>query len=179
MVLTDMPPRNGNGTVDNLRELWLLLHFLVPDVFTADTAERYICSLGTLQIIFTKIIVSLVEVCTFVAMYREYTTTACRMNKNVEWTNMVGKTATPCCRFIDRYACCATWSALAGGCCCCCCCSPVDNSAFLFYIRFRLHIWAGFAAKLVIFIAPYLIGRKSVYGMYATWLGIYLKTPTE
>lgn len=54
VVLTDMPPRNGNGTVDNLRELWLLLHFLVPDVFTADTAERYVCSLGTLQIIIYK-----------------------------------------------------------------------------------------------------------------------------
>lgn len=36
VVLTDMPPRNSN-----LREVWSLLHFLVPDVFTADSAERY------------------------------------------------------------------------------------------------------------------------------------------
>ncbi|CAN0274517.1 unnamed protein product, partial [Hapterophycus canaliculatus] len=34
VVLTSTPPQR------NLREIWALLHFLMPDVFTADTAER-------------------------------------------------------------------------------------------------------------------------------------------
>lgn len=34
VVLTGTPPQS------NLREVWALLHFLMPDVFTAETAER-------------------------------------------------------------------------------------------------------------------------------------------
>eukprot|EP00903_Cladosiphon_okamuranus_P009406 g8970.t1 len=36
VVLTDVPPRSNN-----MREVWSLLHFLVPDVFTAESAERF------------------------------------------------------------------------------------------------------------------------------------------
>lgn len=35
VVLTDPPPRSNN-----LRQAWALLHFLVPDVFPTDSAER-------------------------------------------------------------------------------------------------------------------------------------------
>lgn len=37
VVLTDMPPRSNN-----LHEVWSMLHFLVPDVFTADSLKRYL-----------------------------------------------------------------------------------------------------------------------------------------
>eukprot|EP00752_Nemacystus_decipiens_P010606 g9444.t1 len=36
VVLTDTPPKHNN-----LRDVWSLLHFLVPDVFTADSADRF------------------------------------------------------------------------------------------------------------------------------------------
>ncbi|CAM9583453.1 unnamed protein product, partial [Ectocarpus sp. 12 AP-2014] len=40
VLLTGTPPKTDGG-MNNLRELWAVLHFLVPDVFPEDTAERF------------------------------------------------------------------------------------------------------------------------------------------
>ncbi|CAM9927804.1 unnamed protein product [Ectocarpus sp. 13 AM-2016] len=40
MLLTGTPPRTDGG-MNDLRELWAVLHFLVPEVFPEDTAERF------------------------------------------------------------------------------------------------------------------------------------------